>query len=189
MVDTGDFTADLAELVVALGEAAQEHGQVLVFLIEEIQYLRTGELSALVMAQASGQPARAAVVFAGAGLPQLPALTGQAPTCAERVPAGPRVSPAPKRLVAWSTRAGPGLLLPAGRALPERELDYLRALASLGPGEHTPADVARAMRVESSASIGSFFRRLTERGVIHNSKRGRVAFTVPQFDRCVTRSL
>ena len=36
VADTGDFVSDLPELVVALGEAAQEHGQLLVFLIDEI---------------------------------------------------------------------------------------------------------------------------------------------------------
>jgi hypothetical protein len=45
------------------------------------------------------------------------------------------------------------------------------------------------MGAASSASIGSFSRRLTERGLIYNTKRGRVAFTVPQFDRYVARAL
>ncbi|MGB8020001.1 MAG: ATP-binding protein [Candidatus Nanopelagicales bacterium] len=249
VADTGDFTADLPELVVALGEAAQEHGQVLVFLIDEIQYLGPGELSALVMAKHQVNQRELPVVFAGAGLPQLPALTGQAQTYAERMFAWPEIGRLPAEaaraaLVVPARAAGcafdpdaldfiidytegyPFFLQEFGKAvwnlaptspitptdaqaargvvdavldqdffslrvgaLPERELDYLRALASLGPGEHTPADIARAMRVKSSASIGSFSRRLTERGLIYNSKRGRVAFTVPQFDRYVTRAL
>lgn len=249
VADTGDFTADLPELVVALGEAAQEHGQVLVFLIDEIQYLGPGELSALVMAKHQVNQRELPVVFAGAGLPQLPALTGEAQTYAERMFAWPEIGRLPGEaardaLVVPARAAGcafdsaaldfiidytegyPFFLQEFGKAvwnlapdspitvadaqaarsvvdavldqdffslragaLPERELDYLRALASLDPGEHSPADIARAMRVRSSAAIGSFSRRLTERGLIYNSKRGRVAFTVPQFDRYVTRAL
>lgn len=249
VADTGDFTADLPELVVALGEAAQEHGQVLVFLIDEIQYLGSGELSAVVMAKHQINQRELPVAFAGAGLPQLPALTGQAQTYAERMFTWPQIGRLPDQaardaLVVPAHAAGcafqpaaldyivdytegyPFFLQEFGKAvwnlaptspftladahaargivdavldqdffslrvgsLPDRELDYLRALASLGPGEHTPADIARAMVVKNSAAIGSFSRRLTERGLIYNSKRGRVAFTVPQFDRYVSRAL
>jgi len=72
--------------------------------------------------------------------------------------------------------------------LPDRELGYLRALASLGPGEHTPASVAAAMNRSGSASVGSATARLVSRGLIYSTRRGYVAFTVPQFDRYVRRT-
>lgn len=250
MADTGDFVADLPQRVVALGEAALEHGQVLVFLIDEIQYLSQAELSAVVMAKHQINQRELPVVFAGAGLPQLPALTGQAQTYAERMFAWPRIGRLPDEaaraaLVVPAMAAGgaftsdaldfivehtegyPYFLQEYGKAvwnlapvapftladahaagsvvdavldqdffsllvgtLPDRELDYLRALASLGPGEHAPADIARAMRVKDSAAIGSFSRRLTDRGLmIYSTRRGRVAFTVPHLDRYVSRAL
>ncbi len=249
VADTGDFVADLPELVAALGEAAQDHGQVLVFLIDEIQLLGSAELSALVMAKHQVNQRELPVVFAGAGLPQLPSITGQAQTYAERMFSWPEIGRLPDQearnallrpaqaagasfhpdalahivdytegypfflqeygKAVWNIAATTPITLTDAQAarpvvdavldqdffslrvgtLPERELDYVRALARLGPGEHTPADVAKAMGVKSSASIGSFSRRLTDRGLIYNSKRGRVAFTVPQFDRYVARAL
>ena len=249
VADTGDFVADLPELVVALGEAAQEHGQVLVFLIDEIQYLGSDELSAVVMAKHQVNQRELPIVFAGAGLPQLPSLTSEAQTYAERMFSWPEIGrlpdpearnailvparaagadfdPAALDAIIAYTEGYPFFLQEYGKAvwniaesspiteadarearhvvdavldqdffslrvgnLPDREIDYIKALACLGPGEHTPADIAKAMRARSSASIGTFSRRLTERGLIYNTKRGRVAFTVPQFDRYVARAL
>lgn len=62
--------------------------------------------------------------------------------------------------------------------LTDREVQYVKALASLGPGEQTPADIAHARGEKSSTKIGNFSRRLTERGLIYSSRRGRVAFAV-----------
>lgn len=249
VADTGDFVADLPELVVALGEAAQEHGQVLVFLIDEIQYLGSNELSAVVMAKHQVNQRELPIVFAGAGLPQLPSLTSDAQTYAERMSSWPEIGrlpddearnaillparaagadfePATLDVIIAYTEGYPFFLQEYGKAvwniaesspitladareardvvdavldqdffslrvgnLPDRELDYVKALVSLGTGEHAPADIAKAMGEASSASIGSFSRRLTERGLIYNTKRGRVAFTVPQFDGYVARAL
>ncbi len=246
--DTGDFVADLPDVMVALGEAAQEQDQVLVFLIDEIQYLATDELSALVMAKHMVNQRSLPIVFAGAGLPQVPTLTAEAQTYAERMFSWPEIGPlavnearkalmlpaqaagclfAPEALdfIASYTEGYPYFLQEFGKAawnvassspitvqdahdarelvetvldqdffalrmggLTGREFQYVKALASLGPGEQTPADIARAMGEKSSTKIGNFSRRLTEKGLIYSSRRGRVAFTVPQFDRYVARA-
>lgn len=91
--DTSDFVADLPDLMVALGEAAQEQDQVLVFLIDETQYLATDELSALVMAKHMVNQRSLPIVFAGAGLPQVPTLTTEAQTYAERMFSWPEIGP------------------------------------------------------------------------------------------------
>jgi cysteinyl-tRNA synthetase len=44
------------------------------------------------------------------------------------------------------------------------------------------------MGEHSSTKIGSFSRRLIDKGLVYSSRRGRVAFTVPQFDRYVARA-
>lgn len=72
--------------------------------------------------------------------------------------------------------------------LPEGELNYIAALASLGPGEHAPAEIAAAMGKTKSSQIAATGKRLTERGLLYSTRRGQVAFTVPQFDRYVLRS-
>ena len=91
VADSGDFVSDLPELMVAIGEAAAEHDRTVVFLIDEIQYLDTQELSALVMAKHQINQAALPIVFGGAGLPQLPALTGEAQTYAERMFSWPEI--------------------------------------------------------------------------------------------------
>jgi hypothetical protein len=248
VADSGDFTTDLPELVVALGEAAQEGHQVLVILIDEIQYLSREEISALAIAKHQINQRSLPVVLAGAGLPQLPSLTAEAQTYAERMFSWPELGPLsrleardallePARkegcsfdedaldFIIEQTEGYPYFLQEFGKAawqvaasspitledahlaapivddvldqdffalrlapLPNRELAYVKALASLGPGEHAPADVARVMGAKSSSSIGTFSKRLTERGLIYSSKRGQVAFTVPHFDRYVLRA-
>jgi hypothetical protein len=58
--DSDDFGADLSDLFLALGEAANEHETGVVFLLDEIQFLDRAELEALMAAPAPGRPARAA---------------------------------------------------------------------------------------------------------------------------------
>jgi hypothetical protein len=246
--DSGDFVADLPDLIEALGDAAAAHQRAIVFLIDEIQHLSTAELSAIVMAKHRINQRSLPIVIAGAGLPQLPELTGDAQTYSERMFRWPVIGRLDDRfarlaILAPATRAGasfdedalahivaytegyPYFLQEYGRAawdaaeatpititdvretqatveavldqdffsvrmagLPEREVDYVRALATLGPGEHSQASVAKVMGRHSASELGSATPRLVDRGLIYKTKRGQVAFTVPQFDRYVART-
>ncbi len=246
--DSGDFVSDLPDLIEVLGEAAAAHQRTIVFLIDEIQHLDTSELSALVMAKHRINQLNLPIVIAGAGLPQLPELTGEAQTYAERMfrwPVIGRLDDQFARLavLAPATRAGasftedalahivaytegyPYFLQEYGRAawdaaegspititdvretqatveavldqdffsvrmagLPDREADYIRALAGLGPGEHSQTAVAKAMGRGGARELGSATPRLVDRGLIYKTRQGKVAFTVPQFDRYVVRT-
>jgi len=93
--DTGDFTVDLPDVLEALGEAVAAHQRLIVFLIDEIQHLETRELSALVMAKHRINRRSLPIVIAGAGLPQLPGLTAEAQTYAERMFHWPRIGQLP----------------------------------------------------------------------------------------------
>jgi hypothetical protein len=46
--DTGQLREDLTEVMVDLGEAAQDHGRGVVLLFDEVQFLETIELEALI---------------------------------------------------------------------------------------------------------------------------------------------
>ena len=83
--DTGDLEFDLPNLLEALAEAAKDRGQGIAILIDEIQYLNTKELSALIMAVHKITQRQLPLVFIGAGLPQLPALAGNSKSYAERL--------------------------------------------------------------------------------------------------------
>ncbi len=83
--DSGDLGDDLSDLFVALGEAAAEHQTGIVFLLDEVQFLDRAELEALIAALHQVSQHELPLTLAGAGLPQLPALTGAAKSYAERL--------------------------------------------------------------------------------------------------------
>lgn len=83
--DSGDLGEDLSDLFVALGEAAAEHETGVVFLLDEVQFLAREELEALIAALHQVSQRELPLTVAGAGLPQLPALTGAAKSYSERL--------------------------------------------------------------------------------------------------------
>lgn len=83
--DSGDLSDDLSDLFVALGEAAAEHDTGVVFLLDEVQFLDRAELEALIAALHQVAQRALPLTLAGAGLPQLPALTGVAKSYSERL--------------------------------------------------------------------------------------------------------
>ena len=91
--DSGDIEVDLPNLFVAVGEAAEERQAPVVILVDEIQYLRKEELSALIMALHKMQQRQLPMVLIGAGLPILPALAGESKSYAERLFNFPVIGP------------------------------------------------------------------------------------------------
>jgi hypothetical protein len=91
--DSGILADDVADLFLALGEAAEDRGTTLVIAIDELQYLREEELGALIMAIHRTTQLQKPVVLVGAGLPQLPGLAGSAKSYAERLFTFPEIGP------------------------------------------------------------------------------------------------
>ncbi len=89
--DSGDLEVDLPNLFVALGEAAEERQSAAALIIDEIQYLRSKELGALIMAMHKVQQRQLPVVLIAAGLPVLPGLAGESKSYAERLLSFPAV--------------------------------------------------------------------------------------------------
>ncbi|GAC1476767.1 MAG: ATP-binding protein [Gemmatimonadaceae bacterium] len=83
--DSGDLEVDLANLLAAIGEAAEERGSAVAVLIDEVQYFAEKELGALIMAMHRVQQRQLPVVLLGAGLPILPRLAGESKSYAERL--------------------------------------------------------------------------------------------------------
>jgi len=83
--DSGDLEIDLPNLFVAIAEAAEERGSAIAVLVDEVQYLSTKELSALIMAMHKIQQRQLPLILIGAGLPVLPALAGDSKSYAERL--------------------------------------------------------------------------------------------------------
>jgi len=83
--DSGMLDEDLTALLVAVGEAAQDRSRGLLLAIDEVQYLGSDELGALISAIHRTVQLNLPVILVGAGLPQLPGLAGNAKSYAERL--------------------------------------------------------------------------------------------------------
>jgi len=94
--DSGDLEVDLPSLFMTVAEAAQERGVAVAILIDEIQYFKPVELSALIMAMHKMQQNQLPLVLIGAGLPILPGLAGDSKSYAERLFNFPEVGPLPE---------------------------------------------------------------------------------------------
>jgi hypothetical protein len=83
--DSGDLEADLTVLFVAVGEAAADRHVAVAIFVDELQYLSTLELSALIMAVHRVNQLGLPLILVGAGLPQVVGLSGKAKSYAERL--------------------------------------------------------------------------------------------------------
>lgn len=85
IADSGDLAEDLRDLLVAVGEAAQESGLGFALILDEIQNLSREDYEALIMALHRAKQRQLPVAFVGAGLPLIPSLTAEAKSYAERM--------------------------------------------------------------------------------------------------------
>jgi GTPase SAR1 family protein len=83
--DSGDLEHDLTDLMVAVGEAAQEKRTAVALCIDEMQYLAEREFGALIVALHTTSQRNLPVILVGAGLPQILALAGASKSYAERL--------------------------------------------------------------------------------------------------------
>ena len=91
--DSGILEYDLSELFIRAGEAALSAKQGWALLIDEVQYLSSDSLSALIVAIHRVNQRGLPIMFFGAGLPQIAALSGDAKSYAERLFNYPPVGP------------------------------------------------------------------------------------------------
>lgn len=93
VADSGNLENDLPELFVRVGETAKAAGNAWTLLIDEVQYLEANDLAALIVALHKISQKELPVLFFGAGLPQVAALSGDAKSYAERLFHYPAVGP------------------------------------------------------------------------------------------------
>lgn len=89
--DSGDLEVDLPNLLIAIGEVAEDRKIPVAILIDEIQYFSKKELGALIMAMHKIQQHQLPLVLLGAGLPILPGLAGESKSYAERLFSFPNI--------------------------------------------------------------------------------------------------
>ncbi|MER8482212.1 ATP-binding protein [Mesorhizobium sp. M1322] len=91
VADSGNIEYDIADLFLRVGQAAQAAGRGWTLLVDEVQYLSAEELAALIVAIHRINQKSLPVLFFGAGLPQIAALSGDAKSYAERLFIFPKV--------------------------------------------------------------------------------------------------
>ncbi|MEY9951739.1 AAA family ATPase [Leifsonia sp. EB34] len=91
LADHGDLGMDLTDVFVALGEAAEEQNRGVVLLVDEVQFLKTTQLEALIQAVHKTVQRKLPITFVGAGLPQIAELAGDAKSYAERLFTFPKI--------------------------------------------------------------------------------------------------
>jgi hypothetical protein len=83
--DEGTISRDLSELFLVLGEAAAGKKTGVVFLLDEVQFVSKLEYRSLISALHRATQKNMPVTVVAAGLPQIPRLTGEARSYAERL--------------------------------------------------------------------------------------------------------
>lgn len=85
LADSGDLERDIGDIFREVGETAREAQTGVLFTIDELQYLSRDELSALIVGLHRVSQLGLPFLVAGAGLPSLPGLVGEARSYAERL--------------------------------------------------------------------------------------------------------
>jgi hypothetical protein len=175
--DSGDLATDLAGLFVELGEVARDHDAGVLLTIDELHYVALGTLEALVMGLHRAAQQRLPITVAGAGLPSLATLTGEAKSYAERMFAFPVIGslsedqardaltvPALDEAVRWEDAALDRLVaVTQGYPYFLQEFGKQAWDAAAGPDVITADDVARSLPVATAELDDGFFRVRTGR--------------------------
>jgi hypothetical protein len=170
--DSGDLASDLAALFVELGEVARDHGAGVFLTIDELHYVDLKTLSALVVGLHRATQLRLPITIAGAGLPSLAIVTGEAKTYAERLFTFPQIASLPLELaaealvtpaldegVAWSDGALERVL-GVTQCYPYFLQEFAKAAwdVSDGPDRISLDDVERSLPVAVAELDDGFFR-------------------------------
>lgn len=176
LADSGSLGEDLTDVLVALGEAAQGHDRGVVFLLDEVQFLTTVELEALIAALHKTVQRQLPITLVGAGLPQLPRLAGEAKSYAERLFEFPMIGQLNE------PEATEALIRPVEPLGVEYEPDAVKVIVAYTEGypyflqefgklawDHAPAspitrrDVEESLEAVEAKLDSSFFRVRTDR--------------------------
>ncbi|HEV2362025.1 MAG TPA: ATP-binding protein [Acidimicrobiales bacterium] len=83
--DSGDLATDLSGLFVELGEVAREHDSGIFLTLDELHYVDLPTMTALIVGLHRASQLALPITVAGAGLPTLATVIGEAKTYAERM--------------------------------------------------------------------------------------------------------
>jgi hypothetical protein len=175
--DSGDLATDLAGLFVELGQVARDHDTGVLITVDELHYVRLPTLEALVMGVHRAAQLGLPITIAGAGLPSLATLTGEAKSYAERIFTFPVIGsladplarealvvPAEDEKVTWQDEALSSILqVTLGYPYFLQEFGKQAWDIAEGPDVITVDDVIRSIPVATAELDDGFFRVRTGR--------------------------
>jgi AAA ATPase domain len=170
IADSGDLAEDMRDLIVEVGLAAQANDTGFALILDEMQNLSRSELEALIVALHRAKQKNLPVSLVGAGLPLLPALTGDAKSYAERgfefreiaaldraAAAAALEEPTRKQGVTWQPSAV-NRVIDLAKGYPYFLQEYGRVVWRIRSGDSIePRDAERAERVAREYLDENFF--------------------------------
>jgi hypothetical protein len=175
--DSGDLATDLAGLFVELGEVAADNDTGVLVTVDELHYVTLQTLEALVMGLHRAAQLRLPITIAGAGLPSLATLTGEAKSYAERMFSFPVIGslaeaqaqealvvPAQDEEVRWE-EAALGRVVEVTKGYPYFLQEFGKQAWDVAEGTEviTADDVERSIPVATAELDDGFFRVRTGR--------------------------
>jgi hypothetical protein len=171
LADSGDLDVDLTDLLVAVGEAAQERSTAFAVFVDELQYVEENQLASLITALHRCAQKQLPITLFGAGLPQIVGQTGRAKSYAERLFDFPEVgaledaaarlaltAPAEKEGVEFDSAALDEILAQT-QGYPYFLQEWGKNAWSVAPSSPITADHVRVATVHALADLdASFFR-------------------------------
>lgn len=173
LTDSGDLAGDLAALFEELGKLAKAHDTGVFITIDEMHYIPIATLEPLIMGLHRANQLGLPITIAGAGLPSLPAVAGEAKSYAERLftfsaidslspdeAAAAVINPAAAEGVRWTTDAV-ARLGELSHGYPYFIQEFGRQawdLADEDSGVITRDDVERSVRVAIDELDSGFFQ-------------------------------
>ncbi|OQB13744.1 MAG: cell division control protein 6 [Firmicutes bacterium ADurb.Bin193] len=85
IADTGDFSNDLTDLFIAVGNLAKNNNKCICIFLDEIQDLQNEELNALIRSVHRTNQLQLPIIIIGAGLPTILRISGEAKSYSERL--------------------------------------------------------------------------------------------------------
>lgn len=169
--DSNNLELDVTELLVAIGEAAQERSRGVVLLLDEVQFLSEKQLEALIVGLHKVVQRSLPVTLVGAGLPQIAELAGDAKSYAERLFKFPEIgnldAPSAREALSGPARAEDAsfddLALERALEVTGRYPYFIQELGSAAWGvaegpRITLEDIEQAEQIYQSRLDTSFFR-------------------------------
>jgi hypothetical protein len=92
----GTITTDLTELFLELGRAARDKGNGIAFFLDEVQFVEEVQYRSMISALHRSTQKQLPITVAAAGLPQIPRLSGEARSYAERLFDFPTIASLPE---------------------------------------------------------------------------------------------